>query len=145
MAYRRVGGLGVLLVTAAVLQLVACGPGTHRRDHFDDAWQRQVDAIRVDGDLDRAEARWREEIARERTGDDRLLTDDPPGEPASYGTVASAGESAPDGDAQDEAPAPEGFWGSVQAGASSAGKATFAAMTVLVTVGMAVAPYLLML
>jgi hypothetical protein len=120
-------------LTAAIIGVVitGCGPPASQPRHdpfFDDD-----SPSTINGNLDDAETRWRNEIAGERTTDpDALLTDDPPGEPERYGEVAF----------QDEAP--KTFWGKVKAGAETVGRASFAAMSVLLTLGMMVAPYLLL-
>ncbi len=132
--------VGVLLFALVVilLQSIACGPP--RRGSVDDNWTEEVDAkSEIDGDLDRAEMRWRREIARSRHQDEedmRLLTDDPPQDPSEYGDVASE-----NGD-PDEARRPPTSWEKFQSGARTFGRATFAFMTVAVTLGMMAAPYL---
>lgn len=132
--------VGVLLVALVVvlLQGVACGPPRH--GSLDDNWAEEVDAkSEIDGDLDRAEMRWRREIARSRHQDEedmRLLTDDPPHDPSEYGHVASE-----NGD-PDEARRPPTFWEKFQSRARTFGRATFAFMTVAVTLGIMAAPYL---
>lgn len=130
--------LAVLLITAAHLD--ACAPAA--RQHAEDDWGHG--ASRLTGDLDAAEARWRKEIAASRAEEDRLLTDDPPGAPSTYGQVASSGDAA-SGEAADaeDPPVPQTFLGRVKAGIDTFGKATFAALTVVVTVGMMAAPYLI--
>ena len=126
--------LATLLLTVAIAATViaGCGPVTPqaRLDPFfdDDA------PSPVAGNFDDAEARWRNDIGGERTTDpDALLKDDPPGEAERYGNVAFKDE-----------PPPPTFWGKVKAGAETVGKASFAAVSVLVTLGMMVAPYLLL-
>ncbi len=103
--------------------------------------------------------------ARQPDKPDALLKDDPPTGPAQDGNRArhdappkDEGVSQKD-DARDpyaridddfdangdvEKPPPTTFWGKVQAAAESVGRASFAAMTVVVTLGMMVAPYLLL-
>ena len=125
-----------MLVAAAVVTsvLAGCGPMTTQPRHdpfFDDDAPSPVA-----GNFDEAETRWRKDIAAERADDpDALLRDDPPAEPEAYGTVASKG---------DEPPPPTTFWGKVKSGAEAVGKASFAAFSVLVTLGMMAAPYLLL-
>lgn len=126
--------LTFLLGAAVVAMVIAsCGPTTQQPRHdpfFDDDAPSPVT-----GNFDDAEARWRDDIAGERTTDpDALLKDDPAGEAERYGNVAF----------KDEPPPPTTFWGKVKAGAETVGKASFAALSVLVTLGMMVAPYLLL-
>ena len=125
----------VLLAAAVVVTAIAgCGPMTTQPRHdpfFDDDAPSPVA-----GNFDDAETRWRKDIAAERTDDpDALLRDDPPDEPDRYGKVAFK-EDAP--------PPPTTFWGKVKGGAEAVGKASFAALSVLVTLGMMAAPYLLL-
>ncbi|MBI3768562.1 MAG: hypothetical protein HY271_08715 [Deltaproteobacteria bacterium] len=121
------------LLTASIIVVVitGCGPPASQPRHdpfFDDD-----SPSTMTGNLDDAETRWRKEIAGERTTDpDALLTDDPPGEPERYGDVAFKEK------------APTTFWGKVKVGAETVGRASFAAVSVLVTLGMMVAPYLLL-
>jgi hypothetical protein len=124
----------VLVAAIAVGALASCAPPSPQPRH--DPWFDEDSPSTLTGDFDDAEARWRQEIAGERNTDpDALLKDDPPGAPESYGTVAfKDGEPAP----------PPTFWGKVRSGAETVGKAGFAAMSVIVTVGMMVAPYLLL-
>jgi len=121
----------------------------------------------VSGDFDKDEAAWRKQMAHETQHHDKadaLLKDDPPKSPEHYGNVA--GTDAPqtdasvktdpppndasvksdegdpyariddDVDADPDAKKPATFWEKV-------GRATFAAMTVLLTLGMMAAPYLM--
>jgi hypothetical protein len=122
----------ILAVAIAVTAFTACAPVPSQglKDPF-----FAEDAPSLVGDnLDEAEAKWRREIEHERASDpDALLTDDPPGKPDQYGNVASQDEERP-----------KTFWGKVKSGADTVGKASFAAATVLVTIGMIVAPYLLL-
>lgn len=140
-----------LLVGMALI--AGCGGPKKTRTY--DAWKDQAT---VTGDLDEAEARWRREISanpwseEDMNRDMSLLTDDPPGPPERYGAVAFGGEEQipggasslvestgdPEADAEALAAAEsEAFWNDV-------GTASFSAFTVLFTVGMAVAPYLLL-
>ena len=119
--------------------LGACWPSLQPHARAEDELGFEGIPHEIDGDLDAAEVRWRKEIAAERWSDDEnLLTDDPPKTPAAYGKVAFA-EGAEVGP-----PAPRTFWSRVKAGADTAGKATFAVLSVAVTLGIIVAPYLLL-
>ncbi len=139
---------GMLMMLAVIAS--ACGPTAAQRAH--EGTEDEIVGPRIADDWDASEARWRKDIASERWSNDdmNLLTDDPPAKPDDYGKVAKAdsAETASDGDAffgdEPQGPPPSGFWGHVKAGANSFGKASFAVLTVAVTVGMAVAPYLLL-
>jgi hypothetical protein len=151
---------GAALLAALVLA-GGCGPGARRAES--DEWLRSVEArTELDGDFEKAEARWRKELGREARPDDgALLTDDPPATPAAYGSVAfketealggTAARATAEARAGMEAgvardPAEReatGFWAGVRRGSDTVGRAGFAVVTVLVVVGMAVAPYLLL-
>ena len=135
--------LAIVLASA-----ITCGPTT--RTNLDDPWFQDVaDGPTIDGDLDKAEARWRKEIERDRVDDDadmRRLMNDPPSAPGDDARMPSDQKSTPRAESdelgnahrQGEEVAEPSFW-------STAGKATFAAVTVLVTLGMMAAPYLLMI
>lgn len=119
--------------------LGACGPSVQPHTRGADEWDAADMPHEIDGNLDAAEARWRKEIEAERwSDDDKLLTDDPPGAPSDYGKVASSVG------AKTDPPVPQTFWGRMQTGADKVGKATFAFLSVAVTLGMMVAPYLLL-
>jgi hypothetical protein len=128
----------------------------------------------VSGDMDKDETQWRKELHHQvgpatqndsaktdaaktdPTQDDPLLKDDPPKAPDQYGTVTS--HDAPpkdqvadarhsrdpysvvddDPEADEKDKTPPTFWQSV-------GRASFAAFTVLITLGMMAAPYLMMI
>jgi hypothetical protein len=118
----------------------------------------------VSGNMDKDEAEWRKQLHHETKKatqndppqSDPLLKDDPPKSPEHYGSVTnddtqpkdqvadakSSGDpyatvdDDPEADEKDKAPTT--FWQSV-------GRATFAAFTVLITVGMMAAPYLMMM
>lgn len=140
---RLTGGIALGAALVFLLGLLgACGPSPQPHARGADEWGMADTPHEIDGDFDAAEARWRKEIAAERWSDDeKLLTDDPPAAPAAYGKVAFT-EGAEVGP---PAPlAPRTFWSRVKAGADTAGKATFAALSVAVTLGMIVAPYLLL-
>jgi hypothetical protein len=129
--------LGAVVVT----MIAACS--SQQRTSNPDVWASQA---KINGDWDQAEDRWRQEIAANPWSepDMNLLTDDPPAPPETYGAAPVDQEARPvDGGAvavadasQDPNAQSDQFWGDV-------GKASFSAFTVLFTVGMAVAPYLL--
>ena len=129
--------LGLIVVFAA-----GCGPRAHRGAEAEREWASDFARGELDGDLDMAEARWRVALADDPWEDTRLLADDPPRNPASYGKVAFR-DDAGDGVEAVEEP-PRDFWARVKKNADTVGKVSFAAMSVMVTVGMAVAPYLLL-
>lgn len=133
----------VVFLTIVAGTIASCGPTPAQGRH--DPWFDDDDAPpMISGNTDEAEKRWRRDIeadrgliARERANDpDALLTDDPPKDPDEYGNVAFDDEKPP--------PAPTTAWGKFKAGMNKVGRASFAAMTVIVTVGMMVAPYLLL-
>ncbi len=101
--------------------------------------------------------------ARATTSDSAMVTDDAAateGAATTDGVATLKDQAAPsrdatrdryavldddvDADAETEAPPPTTFWGKVQAAAHSVGRASFAAITVVVTLGMMAAPYLLL-
>jgi hypothetical protein len=131
----------VPLVAVALAMIGACS--SPKRTSNPDEWASRAE---LNGDWDQAEDRWRQEIAANPWSepDMNLLTDDPPAAPEAYGATPADQEAKPvDGGAvavadasQDPNAQSDQFWGDV-------GKASFSAFTVLFTVGMAVAPYLL--
>ena len=136
-------------IVVLMIGLIGCSPA-HKPQRTGDEWAFDGKAHDLDGDPDAAESRWRKEIAAQGWSDeqdmldrDKLLTDDPPGAPSTYGKVSSGKDPSSASDGADPA-APKTFWGRVQSGADTVGKASFAALTVLVTLGMMVAPYLLL-
>ncbi len=147
------GGAIVMLLAMLVAGCATAQPRAR------DADQDEILGPKIAEDWDEAESRWRKDIASERWSEDdmNLLTDDPPSAPGSYGHVAgSAAHDANDvdrdlDDALDEhaddgasAPPPHGVWGHVKSGANSVGKASFAVLSVAVSLGMMIAPYLLL-
>lgn len=135
-----------VMLAIVLASAITCGPTT-QGNKLDDPWFQDVeDGPRIDGNLDKAEARWREEIERERVDDDanmRRLMNDPPSAPGDDARITSDQKVTPRAeadelDAQGEEVAEPSFW-------STAGKITFAALTVFVTLGMMAAPYLLMI
>jgi hypothetical protein len=119
----------------------ACGPTQHKSDY--ETWKASTESH---GDFGEAEERWRRAISQspwreqDMNHDLSLLTDAPPRAPETDGEVARqpggaaafAEETAEPGD-----DAESDTWNNV-------GMASFSAFTVLFTVGMAVAPYLLL-
>jgi hypothetical protein len=144
-------------IVVVMIVLIGCG-AAQKPQRTGDEWAFDGKAHDLDDDPDAAESRWRKEIAAQGWSDeqdmldrDKLLTDDPPKSPSSYGKVASSsGTTSRPGDVA-SSPGEEGdpavpttFWGRFRAHADTVGKATFAALTVVVTLGMMVAPYLLL-
>ena len=132
------------LIVLALLGVVACA-AAEKRERRGDEWAYDGKAHDLSDDPDAAETRWRHEIAARQWTDeqdmldhDKLLTDDPPGAPSSYGSVASE-EPADTGP-----PVPRTFWQRFQSVADTFGRGSFASLTVAVTLGMMVAPYFLM-
>lgn len=126
-------GLGLMLLTA-------CGPSSHRRD---DPWGDDgLLEPEITGDNEKDEARWRRELASDPWGDDaRLLTDDPPLAAEAYRELD---EEIPPLDFVGP-PEPPSRWDTMQRRGGKAGKVMFSLLTVLVTLGMMAAPYLLMI
>jgi hypothetical protein len=141
---RATGACAALCAMLAIAG--ACGPKAQpnaREDH-----EEEMLGPKIAEDFDEAEQRWRKDIADARWSnddmnvltDDPLLTDDPPRTPEEYGRVADAkhaqhtGSDAPGVDAED---ARETGW-------DRFGKASFSVFTVAATIGMMVAPYLLL-
>jgi hypothetical protein len=121
-------------IAALLASMLGACAATQKSEPTDgNEWIRLADSrTELDGDLDAAEQRWRRLIADDRWADEALMTDDPPRKPDNYGAVALDGNSG-------ENAAPEESkttWETV-------GRATFAVFSVLLTLGMAVAPYLL--
>src|SRR4051812_3878479 len=132
------------VLCVVVVLMSACSANTQpnaRKDH-----EEEMLGPKVAEDFDASEQRWRKDIADARWSDDdmNLLTDDPPKDAASYGQVAGhegvkhLSATSHDPFAEDEENAEShGFWDKV-------GKASFSVLSVAVTVGMMVAPYLLL-
>jgi len=128
-----IGALGLGLVVAA------CGPSTHQR--VDEWGEKGTMEPEITGNNAKDEARWRRELASDPWGDDSdLLTDDPPKTAAEY----EERDEAPPPDFVGP-PAPPTQWESMQKGGTKFGRFFFSIMTVLVTLGMMAAPYLLMI
>ena len=130
---RSRSGIVVVGMLLALVQFLACAPAT--ADRKTDDWERSPSAL--SGDLDAAEMRWRKEIEASRAEENRLLTDDPAKPPSTYGKVAFTEE------VEEEPPRPLTRWERFNEGLKHFGRATFAAMTVIVTLGMIAAPYLI--
>jgi hypothetical protein len=131
----------VLVLPVLVTSLgAACGPTQNKSDY--DTWKASTE---IHGDFDEAEDRWRREISQnpwseqDMNHDMSLLTDDPPRAPETYGEVARqpGGAVAFAEETAEPEEAESDTWNNV-------GMASFSAFTVLFTVGMAVAPYLLL-
>ena len=154
--HRDARAVGVALA-AVVLASVINGCDAPARKPLQDPFFDDESSTMVSGDFDKDEAAWRKQMAREQhhaTAADPLLKDDPPKPPAEYGNVAKPDaevtqphDPTPDpyaevdadvsGDSDMEKPPPTTFWEKV-------GRASFAALTVIMTLGMMVAPYLLL-
>lgn len=128
------------LIVALGLALVpACGPSTHR--HVDEWGEDTMKKPEITGDNDKDEERWRRELASDPWGDDgNLLTDDPPKTASEY----AENDDAPPSDFVGP-PAPPSTWESMSKGGTKFGKVLFSVMTVLVTLGMMAAPYLMLI
>jgi hypothetical protein len=129
----------VIGVFTALALVAACGPATHRQ--VDEWGEEKTMRPEITGDNAKDEARWRRELASDPWGDDaHLLTDDPP---------LGARDFQEDDDVPPKdfvgPPAPPSSWDNMQKGGTKFGKVFFSVMTVLVTLGMMAAPYLLMI
>jgi hypothetical protein len=129
----------VVVLMGVLAGLATCGPTSH---HGDDEWgDAPKTQPMISGNNARDEARWRRELASDPWGDDSdLLTDDPP---------KSMSEYANDDDIPPldfvGPPEPPSTWDNMQSGSSKVGRVFFSLMTVLVTLGMMAAPYLMMI
>lgn len=128
----------VVVLVGMLVGLATCGPTSQRHD---DEWgEGPAREPMITGDNARDEARWRRELASDPWGDDAdLLTDDPPKTAAEY-----QDDDAPPPDFVGP-PEPPSTWDNMQKGGTKFGKIFFSVMTVLVTLGMMAAPYLLMI
>lgn len=128
----------VLVGMLACVLAVACGPTMHQPD---DDWKALEPEIT--GDNDKDEARWRRELESDPWGDDaHLLTDNPPKTAAEYRAHQDA--EVPPLDFVGP-PEPPSRWDNMQKGGTTFGKVMFSVLTVLVTLGMMAAPYLMMI
>ena len=136
MRYIVVGLIGALCVAL----IPACAPTKHRS--VDDWGEETVMEPEITGDNTKDEARWRRQLASDPWGDDgSLLTDDPPKTAAEYEDMADA---EPPSDFVGP-PAPPTTWENMQKSGTKFGKVFFSIMTVLVTLGMMAAPYLMLI
>jgi hypothetical protein len=130
----------VIAVVTALALIAACGPASHRQ--VDEWGETKTMQPEITGDNAKDEARWRRELASDPWGDDaRLLTDDDPFDETGY---LGDEPSMPPKDFVGP-PAPPSRWDNMQSGGTKFGKVFFSVMTVLVTLGMMAAPYLLMI
>ena len=130
----------VVVLVGMLAGLATCGPTSHRGG---DEWgERPEKEPMISGDNAKDEARWRRELASDPWGEDSdLLTDDPPKSAKDY---EDAADDIPPLDFVGP-PAPPTKWESMQQSSTRFGKVFFSIMTVLVTLGMMAAPYLLMI
>ena len=128
-----IGALGFAFVPA-------CTPSAHR--HVDDWGEETVREPEITGDNAKDEARWRRELASDPWGDDgNLLTDDPP---QTALESEDMNDAAPPRDFVGP-PEPPSSWDNMQKSGTKFGKVFFSVMTVLVTLGMMAAPYLMLM
>ena len=127
-----------LIGMLALVVVSSCGPPTHHNSDWDEGG---VVEPHITGDNAQDEARWRHELASDPWGDDgHLLTDDPPKTAAEY----QDGRTVPPKDFVGP-PAPPTSAEKMQQNSTKFGRIFFSIMTVLVTLGMMAAPYLLMI
>jgi hypothetical protein len=127
---------------AALVLVAACGPTTHHR--VDEWGETKTMQPEITGDNAKDEARWRRELGSQPWGDDsRLLTDDSPLTAEDERLLEDADDLPPKDFVGP--PAPPSSWENVQKGGTKFGKVFFSIMTVLVTLGMMAAPYLMMI
>ena len=132
-----VGVIGLLVL------LAACGPTTHRQ--VDEWGDNKTARPEITGNNIKDEARWRRELDSDPLGDDaHLLTDDPPLSADDFRDMDQEDANLPPKDFVGP-PAPPSRWDTMQSGSTKFGKVFFSIMTVLVTLGMMAAPYLLMI
>ena len=128
-----IGALGLTLIPA-------CAPRAHR--HVDEWGEATAMEPEITGNNARDEAHWRQELASDPWGSDgNLLTDDPPKTAAEYEDM---GDDEPPSDFVGP-PAPPTRWDNMQKSGTKFGKVFFSIMTVLVTLGMMAAPYLMLI
>jgi hypothetical protein len=129
-----------LIGMLGLVSMSACGPTSHRHD---DQWgETATMEPEISGNNAKDEDRWRRQLASDPWGDDaRLLTDDSPLTAADYEALH---DDTPPLDFVGP-PAPPSRWDTMQSGSPKFGKIFFSIMTVLVTLGMMAAPYLLMI
>lgn len=128
----------VLGLAVGLALVVACAPRAQRE--VDDWGRATVLEPEITGDNAKDEERWLRELESDPWGkDDHLLTDEPPETAADY-----EDENVPPLDFVGP-PEPPSSMDSMQKGSRTVGKALFSVLTVLVTLGMMAAPYLLMI
>ena len=163
-----------LVVIGIVGVIDGCGLPQSKKPFQDPFFDEEESNALVSGDMDKDETEWRKELHHQTghatqndpaktegakadpTQNDPLLKDDPPKAPEQYGEVADhdtppkdqVGDAKHSGDpyavvdddpeADEKDKSPPTFWQSV-------GRASFAAFTVLITLGMMAAPYLMMM
>lgn len=135
MRYIVSGVIGLLALIAA------CAPTQHRQ--VDEWGEEQTIRPEITGNNAKDEARWRQELASDPWGDDaHLLTDEPPPTGEAFDDMDEP--NAPPKDFVGP-PAPPSRWDNMTKGGTKFGRVFFSIMTVLVTLGMMAAPYLLMI
>ena len=134
----RMRQIAVGLIVASCVALMACGPTKH---HAVDDWAND-DSLEpeISGNNARDEARWRQELASDPWGDDAHLLNDDPSDTA----LQQEDENPPPKDFVGP-PAPPTQWEKTQKQGTIVGRALFSVLTVLVTLGMMAAPYLMMI
>ncbi len=118
---------------------LACGPTAHRLDDWGESTALEPE---ITGDNAKDEDRWMRELASDSWDEDaRLLTDDPPRTASDLedmrGDVPPFDFVGP--------PEPPSTWDNMSSGGTKFGKVFFSLLTVVVTLGMMAAPYLLMI
>lgn len=132
----------VIGVCAALALVAACGPTSHRQ--VDEWGETKTMKPEITGDNAKDEARWRRELAANPMGEDaHLLTDDSPLTAEDEQLLQDADDLPPKDFVGP--PAPPSTWDNMSRGGTKFGKVFFSVMTVLVTLGMMAAPYLLMI
>ena len=130
----------VMGILAGLALIAACTPAAHRQ--VDEWGEDKTMRPEITGNNAKDEERWRRELASDPWGDDaHLLMDEPPaGAPDAF-------DDADDTPPKDFVgpPAPPSSWDNMTKGSTKFGKVFFSVMTVLVTLGMMAAPYLLMI
>jgi len=127
-----------LIVSLWLSTVPGCAPSVQ---HSADDWDSpKITEPEITGDNEKDEARWRRELESDPLGKDgHLLTDDPP---KALNEDEEAGDIPPDFMGP---PAPLTGWDSFKHGAAKFGKLAFSALTVVFTLGMMAAPYLMMI
>jgi hypothetical protein len=163
--HRVACALAVALVVVGIVGVIGgCGQPQAKKAFADPFFDEDESNALVSGDMDKDETQWRKELHHQSghatqndpPQSDPLLKDDPPKAPEHYGKVTNddtlpkdqVADAKSSGDpyatvdddpaADDKDKQPTTFWQSV-------GRASFAAFTVLITLGMMAAPYLMMM